>query len=168
MARQVAIHPSAEVAPAKVRNPWLVLLFTIGTLGIYSIFWWYYANRELKDLGRARGVDLGDSPGTSVLAYTLGGLVFVPQLLTIVNTCGRTREAQRQVGLVPFNPGVATAVWILSLTLAGGPYVQAQLNKVWAAIESGGDGRLTKLEELRDGGTLDAAQFEAERARLGL
>ena len=45
----------APGAIAKVRNPILVVIFTLITLGIYQIFWWYFANREMADYGRARG-----------------------------------------------------------------------------------------------------------------
>src|SRR5215210_6912539 len=56
-------------ARVKIRNPVTCLILDIVTLGIYGLFWWYYTNRELADLGRARGTDeLGDNPTNSVLA----------------------------------------------------------------------------------------------------
>ena len=45
---------------AKIRNPLGVIGLTLITLGIYFFFWWYFINREMKDLGQARGVDIGD------------------------------------------------------------------------------------------------------------
>ena len=48
------------------------------TLGIYFFFWWYFINREMRDLGQARGVDLGQNPANSVLAITIGALIIVP------------------------------------------------------------------------------------------
>ena len=48
---------------AKVRHPGVVVGLTVITLGLYSIFWWYAINRELRDLGRTRAVDrFGESP----------------------------------------------------------------------------------------------------------
>ena len=59
-----AMNNEVQIGPgsvAKLRNPILVVIYTIITLGIYQIYWWYSANRELADYGRARGVEvLGD------------------------------------------------------------------------------------------------------------
>jgi hypothetical protein len=46
-----------QLAPgsiAKIRNPIVVAILAVVTLGIYQLFWWYFANRELADYGRAR------------------------------------------------------------------------------------------------------------------
>ena len=59
MAESVQIAPAA--GSAKMRNPWGVLGFTLITLGVYYVFWWYFINREMRDVGNANGVDLGKS-----------------------------------------------------------------------------------------------------------
>jgi hypothetical protein len=103
------------------------------TLGIYAIFWYYFVNREMSDLGRARGTDeLGDSPGTSVLAVTRGALIIVPAIVSIYNTFQRTQTAARLTGVEPRNGWIAL---ILGLFLMIGlwAYLQSGLNKVWAA-----------------------------------
>ncbi|MBM3666684.1 MAG: DUF4234 domain-containing protein [Actinobacteria bacterium] len=77
MANDVLIEQSGETA--KIRNPWLVLLFTLFSFGIYSLFWWYFVNRELADLGRVRGSrELGERPIWSVLAFSVGGIIYIP------------------------------------------------------------------------------------------
>lgn len=64
---------------AKTRSPVAVAIFSVITLGIYLVCWWYFVNRAMADLGRARGTDeLGDSPGKSTLALFPGALVIVP------------------------------------------------------------------------------------------
>ena len=68
MAEEVQI--AGADSTAKIRNPLGVLGLTLITLGIYFFFWWYFINREMKDLGQARGVDLGQKPGNSVWAVT--------------------------------------------------------------------------------------------------
>src|SRR5262249_36060858 len=89
MAEEVLIAGSES--RAKIRNPWGVLGLGIITLGIYLIFWWYYVNREMRDLGHARGVSgLGENPGLSTVAYALGGfLLAIPTIWTVVTTTQR-------------------------------------------------------------------------------
>ena len=40
-------------------------------VGIYHLVWLYRVNREMADLGRARGEDLGDSPPRRCFALFL-------------------------------------------------------------------------------------------------
>ncbi|CAN5571992.1 hypothetical protein BH20ACT15_BH20ACT15_08110 [soil metagenome] len=169
-------------ATAKVRSPWLVLLLTVITLGVYSAFWWYFINRELKDLGASRKTkSLGTEPALSTLAYTLGGLVYIPYIWTIVTTSKRVQEAQRQTVGKTMNGWIAAALWIFGLLLGGIVYTQFELNKVWrapgmrpvvpadeAGLAAGDAERLQKLEELRDRGALTDLEHAAERERLGV
>ena len=66
MAQELQIAGAGSTA--KVRNPIAVAVFVVITLAIYLVFWWYFINRELADLGRAKGTtELGDSPGSRLL-----------------------------------------------------------------------------------------------------
>jgi Domain of unknown function (DUF4234) len=116
----------------KLRNPVNVLILDIVTLGIYGLFWWYYVNREMADLGRARGTtELGTNPMNSLLALIPGGLIIVPAIMTIINTgkriktgqgvAGRPQEMNEWIGLVLMLVFAPVALW----------YYQEQLNKVW-------------------------------------
>jgi hypothetical protein len=109
------------------------------TLFVYAAFWWYFMNRELRDLGRAHNSqELGDSPGLSVLAVTLGALIIVPPFVSAYNTCKRIQAAQRLSGeRDPLNGWIALVlyvIWVTGLSLffpiAFG-YMQSELNKVW-------------------------------------
>jgi hypothetical protein len=125
-----------QLAPgvvAKVRNPILVVVFTIITLGIYQIFWWYYANRELAGYGRARGTgELGDDPMKSTLALFPGALVVVPAIWTMVTTFKRIQAAQRLTGQTPINGWLGfVLVLVFSPALVG--YMQSGLNSAWNA-----------------------------------
>jgi hypothetical protein len=123
-----------QLAPgvvAKIRNPIAVVIFTIITLGIYQVFWWYFTNRELADYGRARGTnELGDSPTKSTLALFPGALVVVPAIWTMVTTFQRVQAAQRLNGQIPINGwlGVVIVV-VISPVLVG--YMQSGLNSAW-------------------------------------
>lgn len=135
MAREVVLQPSQ--ARAKIRSPWGVLGLALVTFGIYTIVWWFSINRELRDLGRARGAaGLGDSPASSAVAVSLGALVIVPYIVTVVGTLGRIKRAQGVVGLgenEQLNGGIAAAVWILTFGLGGLVFAQSQINRVWTA-----------------------------------
>jgi Domain of unknown function (DUF4234) len=123
---------------AKVRSHVWVIVWTFLTLGIYGMYWWYQVNRELRDLGRARGThELGDSPGTSLLAVTLGWLVIVPPFVSIYRGVQRIQAAQRLAGLPEaqlMNGWLMLGLLVASAAIYvpfGVGYVQSEVNKVW-------------------------------------
>src|SRR5215208_4437921 len=179
MATEVFIASSTD--RAKKRNPWGVLGLGVITLGIYIIFWWYFINREMRDLGRARGVSgLGDNPGLSTAAYALGGFTFyIATIWTIVTTTQRIQAAQRVQGQEELSGWLALVVWLLTLGLGGYVFTQYQLNKAWSreqvappALPGGppsGDSdldRIAKLRELRETGAITDEEFDAEKAKI--
>jgi len=123
-------------ATAKIRSPLAVAIFVLITLGIYSWFYWYFINREMRDYGRAKGTDeLGTSPGTSVLAVTLGALIIVPAIVSIVKTFGRVQKTQRLAGETPLNGWIAL-ILIIVISPAFYAYLQSGLNGAWRAQAS--------------------------------
>jgi hypothetical protein len=131
-AREIQIPGTRSIA--KIRTYWAVPLLGIVTLGIYLVFWYYFINRELRDFGRARGEDLGDSPGKSVLAVTLGALVIVPAIISIVHTGQRIQKAQRLAGVEPQLNGWLAVVMGLVIAPVMYAYFQYELNKVWERV----------------------------------
>lgn len=129
---RVQLAPGAIV---KLRDPIVVVVLTVVTLGIYQLFWWYYANRELADYGRARGVtELGDNPTLSVLALFPGGLLIVPAIWTMITTFKRVQAAQRLTGQTPINGWLGLViVLVISPVLPG--YMQSGLTSAWKAHE---------------------------------
>jgi hypothetical protein len=88
----------------------------------------------MADLGRANDTDqLGKSPGKSVLAVTLGALIVVPAVISVVHTVQRTQRAQRLTGVEPQLNGWLALVLALVITPAFYAYEQSELNKVWRA-----------------------------------
>ena len=137
MAEEIQIRPGGPMA--KVRNPLGVVGLTLITLGIYGLFWWYYINREMKDLGEARGTDLGQNPMNSVLALFPGGFIIVPAIVTEWTTSGRIEAAQRAVGVQ--NHAAAPLIFVLLFLISpvGIWYAQSELNKVWELKGKGGE-----------------------------
>jgi hypothetical protein len=132
-------------AQIKLRNPVNTALLSL--IPFYALFWWYYINKEMVDLGKARGTDaLGDSPGTSVLALFPGGIIIVPALLSYWNTNGRILHAQALAN-VPAGEQINQAVsFILLIVFApiGIWWMQNELNKVWALETDGGAAMLAQ------------------------
>jgi Domain of unknown function (DUF4234) len=121
----------------KFRDPFVVAILTVVTLGIYTIFWWYQINREMADYGLSRRTgDLGTDPAASTLALFPGAVLVVPAIWTTVTTFQRIQAAQRLTGRVPLNGwlGLVLAL-VLSPALHG--YMQSGLNAAWAAASTG-------------------------------
>jgi Domain of unknown function (DUF4234) len=124
---------------AKVRNPLGVVGLSLITIGVYYVFWWYFINREMRDLGRARNRDLGQNPGQSVLALTLGALIVVPAIVTLWRTPARIENAQEAVGIDRRVSGPIVFILLLLIGPVGIWYAQSELNKVWQAQSGGGE-----------------------------
>jgi hypothetical protein len=131
-------------ARIKLRNPVTVLLLDLVTIGIYGLFWWYYVNREMAELGRAKGTtELGENPTNSVLALFPGGFVIVPAIITMINTGKRVKAAQRLSGQQEEANEWIGLLLLIVFAPVGLWYLQEQLNKVCAveaeapALEAG-------------------------------
>jgi hypothetical protein len=99
MAEEIAIRGSNY--PAKERHPLGPIGLSIITLGIYGIFHYYYINKELAEIGKARGTnELGDNPGNSVLAVTVGVLLCgIPAIISLWGTWKRQDAARKMFGV---------------------------------------------------------------------
>jgi hypothetical protein len=98
MAEEIAIRGSNEVG--KIRGFVPAFLLSIVTFGIYGIVYYYKINKELAELGKARGTEeLGTAPGTSVLAVTLGAFIVIPAFISYYNTWKRLETARRMFGV---------------------------------------------------------------------
>jgi Domain of unknown function (DUF4234) len=118
---------------AKNRNPLVVIGLGFVTLGIYFAFWYYFVNKEMAEVGRARNTDeLGDSPGTSVLAVTLGALLIVPPFVSVYHAWMRLNSGERLTGLTGMEAGLGLILWIFISPVA--IYIfQSNWNKVLEA-----------------------------------
>ncbi len=135
MAEEVQIAGAGSTA--KVRNPLGTVGLSIITLGIYYVFWWYFINREMRDVGRTRNVDLGQNPTNSVLALFPGGVIIVPAIVTMWTTSARIESAQEAVGIERRVSGPIIFILLLLIGPVGIWYAQSELNKVWAAQGTG-------------------------------
>jgi hypothetical protein len=116
----------------KVRNLWAVALLPFVTLGVYHLVWWYRINREMRDYGEAKGVDLGQNPTNSLLAFFPGGLIVVPALVSLWRGTKRAQDASGVAGQEPLSGWIALILYII-LAPAVWAYIQSSLNAVWEA-----------------------------------
>jgi hypothetical protein len=131
MAETVPIQGTSSFA--KIRSIVWVIVLELVTLFIYGFFWWYFIHRELRDYGRAKGTtELGTSPGTSLLAITLGALVIVPALVSFYNGFKRVQAAQRLTGHEPINGWIGLILFLVFYPAFMG-YMQSGLNQVWTS-----------------------------------
>ena len=145
MAEEVAL--AGTEARAKLRNPLGVVGLSLITLGIYYVFWWYYINREMRDFGRARGTDLGQNPGNSVLAITLGALIIIPAIVTLWTTSDRIQRTQEVAGADRPASGPIIFILLILIGPVGIWYAQHELNKAWTAqADAGSVGSLPASE----------------------
>jgi hypothetical protein len=82
-------------------------------------------------IGKARGSEeCGTSPGTSLLAVTLGSLIIVPPFVSAYKTWARLRATERLTGTPEgMEPGLGFLLSVL-LSPVGSYILQANLNKV--------------------------------------
>lgn len=145
MAEELLIGPSR--ARVKLRSPWAVALLPFITLGIYHLVWWYRINRELRDVGDARGVDLGQGPTSSLLALFPGALIIIPPLVSYWRGTKRVMTAAQHTGTEPVNGWIALILFII-LQPAYWAYLQSSLNHAWrAAAEESADAALAPAGE---------------------
>ena len=145
MAEEIVLANSTD--RVKLRNPLGVVGLSLITLGIYYIFWWYFINREMRDFGRARNTDLGQNPGNSVLAITLGALIIVPALVSLWRTSDRIQRSQETAGVERGANGPIIFILLLLIGPVGIWYAQSELNKAWEAQASGGPPSLPATEQ---------------------
>ena len=141
-----ASNPKSDVAertlaqsPLRVRNPWLVFGLTVITAGIYWFAWYYLINRELRDFGRRRDDErlAKSEPQVSFIAVTLGALILVPVVVSMVRTVRRIRRAERLAEVKQSNGWIVGGISVASLALLFAPlliipsYLQSGLNEAW-------------------------------------
>ena len=139
MAEEVQIRGTQTTA--KIRNPLAPALLWIPTLGIYSIVWYFKVNKEMAELGKATGrtEELGDSPGTSLIAVLLGWMILVPPFISHYNTFKRQQALRNMT--TPGDDGMEAGLGlVLTIFISPVAYylLQSSLNAAWQAQAGGG------------------------------
>jgi Domain of unknown function (DUF4234) len=110
--------------PGKARRPWVVLVFTLITLGIYGLYWQYATFKEMNDYS---GQGVGGLLGL-IFALLIGivNIFLLPaEIANLYTNEGQSRPASATTGFWIFLPFVGWFVW--------GVKVQRALNRFWVA-----------------------------------
>ena len=115
------VSPSGKPL-GKIRSPLAVWLLTLVTFGIYLVYWWYMANKEIDDFDD----EIDITPALSAIA--LFGVITT--VITIVRTGGRIGHAQKRAMGEDDTSGWL-GLLLSFVALANVAYYQAKLNKLW-------------------------------------
>ena len=115
--------PVGNFGPSgKIRNPFLVWLFSFLTFGIYYLYWHYSINREVAEYDRSIQV----SPGLATVAQIVPIVAYV----SIWNTGTRIRTIQGHSGR--FETCSGPLGFLLAFIILGNTfYYQSELNTLW-------------------------------------
>jgi multisubunit Na+/H+ antiporter MnhF subunit len=135
MAYGDTFHPAGTPRDIKVRGPVWVAVWSLVTFGIYGIFWFYYAVKDLSEYGKAKGYDLGQNPVNTLLAVLVGWiLLLIPTIIAIYRFIKRVQQAQRISGSSEqLNGWIWLVMTLVGLSFVANGYTQSELNKAWAA-----------------------------------
>jgi len=113
----------ADGPVGKVRGPWIVILLSLVTIGIYSLFWQYATFKEMKDRS---GVGIGGGVALLV-AILLGGIVNIFLMPAEVGNLyaaeGKEKPVSGKTGFWVLLPIIGSFIWLFK--------TQGNLNKYW-------------------------------------
>jgi hypothetical protein len=109
------------------RNPIVVLVLSLITLGIYFFYWYYKINDELRRFEHDDSI----SPVRSLMAMLFGWIIIVPPFIAIWNTANHIQTAEQRVGVPQQLEPVLVLVFQFVLSLVNPPYMQDHLNRIW-------------------------------------
>ena len=110
-------------------------MLAVITLGIYLVCWWYFINRELADLGRAKGTRARGQPREVHARALPGRALIVPALWTTVTTFKRVQAAQKLTGQTAINGWLGLRA--LPRDLAGDVRVHAERAERRLEVQAG-------------------------------
>lgn len=149
MGEEFSIEGSS--ADFKVRSPIWVGVWSLVTVGIYSIVWVYKTAREVSDYGKARNYDLGQNPTSTGLAVFPGALIIVPAIIALFRHTKRIQQAERVAARTDVLNGWIALILYLVFSPFYFAYLQNELNKVWSAegapVPGGASGMPPRLNQ---------------------
>ena len=129
MAETIAVEGESYLR----RNPLGVVGLTLITFGIYSFYWYWKINDELRRVERDDSI----SPTRSLMAMLFGWIIIVPPFIAAWNTAKHVEAFERRVGVQQTVEPILVLVLMVLLAIANGAYLQDHLNRGWDAASRG-------------------------------
>jgi len=108
----------------KVRNPWAVWIFSLITLGIYYLYWYFKTNTEVKAYNPSIEVE----PGIATFAQ----IIPIANIISFWNFGGRINRVEEKAGTSERTSPIVGLLLQIFILGTGVVYYQMQLNKIWA------------------------------------
>ncbi|HVA03175.1 MAG TPA: DUF4234 domain-containing protein [Acidimicrobiales bacterium] len=108
----------------KIRSPWIVILLSVVTLGIYGIYWQYAMFKEMKDYS---GQGIGGVLGVvlAILLSIVNVFVMPSEVGNLYAAEGQPKPVRGVTGFWIVLPIIGSFVWLFK--------VQGHLNKFWTS-----------------------------------
>lgn len=122
--------PPAPIVPSsgpvgKVRSPLAVILLSLVTLGIYSLYWYYVSFQEMKD---HTGEGVGGVVGL-ILGFCIGivnAFLLPAEVGNMYARAGREKDVTGLTGFWVLLPLVGWIIWVVR--------VQGATNRYWESL----------------------------------
>jgi hypothetical protein len=122
MTEQATPAPAATKPVGKVRSPWLVVLYSIITLGIYAFVWWYKIFNEMHTY-RNQGISGGIGILLVFLCYPALYWLLPANIGNMYAEDSQEKPITGLSGFWVFLPGIGGLIWLWKC--------QNRMNEFW-------------------------------------
>ncbi|HZM54005.1 MAG TPA: DUF4234 domain-containing protein [Acidimicrobiales bacterium] len=114
----------SDFAVGKIRSPWMVILLSIITFGIYALYWQYASFKEMRVYS---GDGIGGGLGLlfAILLGIVNAFLLPSEIGHLYAKEGKVQPISGVTGFWVFLPIVGGIVWVLK--------TQGRLNDYWTA-----------------------------------
>ena len=123
MGDDMAMQP-ATGTPGMVRQPVVVILLSIITLGIYALYWQYATFKEMKDYS-GEGIGGGLGLVFAILIGIINAFMLPLEVGKLYAREGKPEPVTALTGFWVFLPLIGGIIWVVK--------VQSRLNEFWIA-----------------------------------
>jgi len=108
----------------KVRNPWIVIILSIITIGIYALYWQFATFKEMKDYS-GRGIGGGLGLLFAILLGVVNIFLMPSEVGNLYAADGKEKPVTGLTGFWALIPIVGGIIWVVK--------TQGRLNDYWVA-----------------------------------
>jgi len=107
-----------------VRNPWIVIILSIITIGIYALYWQFATFKEMKDYS-GRGIGGGLGLLFAILLGVVNIFLMPSEVGNLYAADGKEKPVTGLTGFWALIPIVGGIIWVVK--------TQGRLNDYWVA-----------------------------------